>query len=484
MGPILLKDVLAELNERLKGGQISRVSQSDERNILLRVFIRGAEERLLISADPRHPRMHLTGESFVSPATPLRFSAFLRSRIMGCRIEGFAQPDGERVVNIRLARRNRLEAPETYTIVAELTGKSSNVILLDSDGVVLDAMRRFPVGTSLRAVEPGVALKPLPGAPGAAHEEGYADRAPGESWNSYAERRYSALLSAEAQEREALRLRRALVEAEKKLKRKLENLRMDLARAGAEAGAFRLGELLVQNLGGMRRGMKEAVVKDYTRIPPEDVTVPLDERLGPRENAERYFKRSRKAKTALSLLRERIPGVEAEIAYVAGLLFEWEEAGTPEDLDALEEEMTEAGLVKERPSGALPLRTRQPAEPVDRARSTDGFELLIGRNAKGNDIIVRRYARDGDIWLHALKAPGAHVLIRAAGRGKEITEETIREAAGLAAWRSAMKAAGKVEVMYTDARNVRKPAGARPGAVAVSEFSTIVAEPEEKRPKG
>jgi len=111
--------------------------------------------------------------------------------------------------------------------------------------------------------------------------------------------------------------------------------------------------------------------------------------------------------------------------------------------------------------------------------SSEGFEMLCGKSGAGNDLIVRRYASDDDIWLHASGVPGSHVLIKVAGRAGNLTVRTIEEAASIAAWHSKNRNAKKAEVVYTEARHVKKPRGARPGMVTVKEYRTIMVEPRE-----
>ncbi|MEK7772840.1 MAG: NFACT family protein, partial [Deltaproteobacteria bacterium] len=154
MKPSVIRHILVEINERLSGGVVSRVHQMDERNILLKIFSRGSQECLIISAHPKFARIHLTGEAFINPPAPLRFCAYLRSRITGARIEGFTQADGERIVDIGV-KKPYDGSVEPFTLVAELTGKSSNIILIDGNGIVLDALRYFDVKSAIRAVTPG-----------------------------------------------------------------------------------------------------------------------------------------------------------------------------------------------------------------------------------------------------------------------------------------------------------------------------------------
>ncbi|MBI5343835.1 MAG: NFACT family protein [Deltaproteobacteria bacterium] len=476
MGPILLKHIIEELNKELAGGVVSKIHQSNDRNVIFKIFVRGSQKRLIISAHPGSPRLHLTGEDLPNPPAPLRFCAYLRSRITNARIEGLSHVEGQRIANIALKKRgNGHEA--SFTLRAELTGKSGNIILLDEEGTVLDALRYFEPAASIRAVMPGVMLAPLPTPPPDMKEE-FLTKPDEVSWNQAAESYYAPMRKSEAFIMERGRIRRAINEAEKKIKRKIENLRGDRIRAEGEIGLYRAGELLAANIGRLKRGMKEAEADDYTVHPPRKIRIALDERLGPKENAERYFKRAKKAKAALALLKDRIPEVEAELEFINALGYELTEAKTEEDIITLEEELLDAGYMK----GQAPKGPSEgiKAESVRRFKSSDGFEILCGKSANGNDLIVKKYARDTDVWLHACKVPGSHVLIKTAGRAKDLTIKTIEEAAAIAALHSKARGETKAEVLYTEARNVKKPKGAKPGMVTVKEFKTVVVRPGQE----
>lgn len=481
MGPVLLRHITLELDEKLTGGVVSKVHQPDEKNVVIRVFRGGAEERLLISAHPRFARMHLTGRAFKNPPAPLRFCAFLRKRITNARVDSVRQNPGERIVRIGLKKKTD-DSIETLTLVAELTGKSANVILLNSAETVLDAMRYFDPETSVRAVVPGIPLIPLPPAPAKPSTGDEVEKKEGASWNEAADRHYSALLDDEAFTLEKSRLRKTINEAAKKATRKLDNLLGDKKKAEAEKEYGRLGELIVYNLGKIRRGAPEAELIDYTLTPPAAVPVKLDPKLSPKENAEKYFKRAKKAKVALGLLAERVPKAEEEIEYIDTLAYGLDELDSGADLTMLRDELVEGGYLKEM-TGKAAAGPAEKAEPIRSFTSSEGFELLCGKSGTGNDLIVKKYAANEDIWFHVSKMPGSHVLIKVAGRGAELTKKTIEEAASLAAWHSKARNASKVEVIYSEARHVRKPRGAKPGTVTVKEHKTILVRPKEPTEK-
>jgi predicted ribosome quality control (RQC) complex YloA/Tae2 family protein len=472
MDPLLLKEITNELNDELRGGVVSKIHQSDQRTLILRIFIRGRDLKLLISAHHGLPRIHLTERPYPNPPAPLRFCAFLRSRITNARIEGVFQTGLERICSVELAKKDG-EAIQKMRLVAELTGKSSNIILVDKDDTVLDALKFFPP-ESRRAVQPGLKLDPLPEA-AIAREEERIPREQGESWNSAADRHYSALVDREEFVREKAALMKVIAESEKRLLRKLQNLEGDRKKAEVGLGFYKTGELLTSVFHKIKKGMREVEALDYTKDPPETVKVALDEKLSPQENVAKGFKRARKSKTALGLLEKRVPEVASELEYVESLKYECEAADEKSGLADIREELIRGAYLKE---AARPVvKEGGKVESIRRFTSTEGFEILCGKSGLGNDLLVSKYASGEDIWFHVKGAPGSHALIKVAGRGQALTEKTIEEAASIAAFYSKSKGSSKVEVIYTEARNVKKPRGAKPGMVTVKEYKGVLVRP-------
>ncbi len=489
----LIEKVVEELDEALAGGILSRIDQPAERCLVLRVFNQGRSRHLLLSAGAPYERIHLTDKKTPNPLRPPRFCALLRSRIKNARIIEIRKLPGERIVEMGLGKKSRHEAQAgAFVLRIELTGRSSNIILLDEKGVVVDALRYFRPGASPRVVVPGQPLEDLPGrepaeARAARGADDLPEKKPDESWNELACRYYAALSGDEAQTSYRRQLRRVIARSIKKTEKKIENLEKDRERARSWEDLGHFGELILPHMGEIKRGEREAHLMDYTLVPPRKVAVPLDERLGPRENAERYFKKAKKARRALGMLARRIPETGAELEYLLGLGHDLETAETIDDLYEVEDALVRTGYMKpedgcERKSADKrgPGPAYRTPDLTRRFVSSEGLTVILGRNARGNDEIVRKKGSKGDIWLHAKGVAGSHVLIKTGGRDIAGFPATLRSAASLAAWHSRARKEEKAEVIYTDLKHVSKPRGARPGMVRVREFRTILVRPEEK----
>ncbi len=292
---------------------------------------------------------------------------------------------------------------------------------------------------------------------------------------------FSALLDAfyEARERhERTRQRgadllRAASTARDRLRRKLALQEKEYA-ATQERDLLRIqGDLITANLYRMERGQARLECENYY----EDnapASIPLDPLLTPQQNAAKYYKRYAKAKTAEKYLREQMDLARRDLHYLESVLAEIGQAETEQDFLDIRAELREAGFLKKQGKGKK--EKSRPAAPWE-FRTSSGLRVQVGRNNRQNDKLTLKDADRRDIWLHTQKIHGSHVILRCAGRSP--TEEDVAQAAMLAAWFSQARESGNVPVDYTEVRNVKKPAGGRPGMVVYTTYRTVNVTPEE-----
>ena len=264
-------------------------------------------------------------------------------------------------------------------------------------------------------------------------------------------------------------LSRALDDEINHVEKSLENVREDLERAERYEDDRRTGDLLMAYLGSVPRGESSVELTDFDG---ETREIPLDPTLDPVENAQTYYNRYKKRKRGVEKLQARRRHLRWELSYLRGLQVYLDEAETMADLDDLEEELIEAGVMQrpKRPSK----RQRAPSGP--RRVAMNGHQVYVGRNGRQNDQLIRD-AHPDDIWLHAKGRPGSHVVIKSDRKG-DVPDEVLTRAAELAAYHSKGRDATRVEVTYTFVKHLKKPKGARPGLVVVSEeLGTLTVEP-------
>ncbi|MCZ0756064.1 Rqc2 family fibronectin-binding protein [Anoxybacillus sp. J5B_2022] len=268
-------------------------------------------------------------------------------------------------------------------------------------------------------------------------------------------------------------LERFVVNEKAKNEKKLLKLEQTLEEA-KQAEQYRLyGELLTANLYAAQRGMSEIEVVNYYDENGATVTIPLDKQKSPSENAQSYFQKYQKAKNSLAIVQQQIERTKEEIVYFDTLLQQLETAA-PKDIEEIRDELMEQGYLRARATKQKKQKMR--SIELERYVSSDGTEILVGKNNKQNDYLTNKLASKDDIWLHTKDIPGSHVVIRS----KNPSEQTIIEAANLAAYFSKARHSSSVPVDYTRVRYVKKPSGAKPGFVIYENQQTIYVTPDEE----
>ncbi|KKI92551.1 hypothetical protein WQ54_07985 [Bacillus sp. SA1-12] len=268
-------------------------------------------------------------------------------------------------------------------------------------------------------------------------------------------------------------LERFIVNEKKKNENKIKKLETTLDQA-EKANQLRVyGELLTANLYALKKGDKTAEVINYYDENSPTITIPLDVQKTPSENAQKYFSKYQKAKNSVEVVQEQIKIAHEEINYFEGLIQQIESA-SPKDLEEIREELIEGGYLKQRQS-RNPKKKKLQKPSLENYLSSDGAEILVGKNNKQNEYLTNKLAARDDIWFHTKDIPGSHVVIRS----KNPTDETILEAANLAAYFSKAKNSSSVPVDFTAIRHVKKPSGAKPGYVIYENQQTVYVTPDE-----
>ncbi len=256
-----------------------------------------------------------------------------------------------------------------------------------------------------------------------------------------------------------------------KLKLKLKKLDQDLKRAQNLDQYQLFGELLMANLYQFEKGAKSVTVENYYSETSDKITIPLSERKTPIENAQSYYAKYNKFKHALVKVEEQIQIAAADIEYFE-LLAQQVQQASPADIEEIREELAEQGYMRLKKSK----RRKKPVKPTpEKYVSSTGVPISIGKNNKQNDYLTFKIARKWETWLHTKDIPGSHVVIHS----DNPDEQTILEAATLAAYFSKARESSSVPVDYTEVKQVKKPSGAKPGFVIYFEQKTVFVTPDE-----
>ena len=256
-----------------------------------------------------------------------------------------------------------------------------------------------------------------------------------------------------------------------RLRHKTQKLNEDLYRA-ENSEKYRLyGELLTANLHQVKPGASFVTVTSY--YDGSELKIPLDPRYTPSRNAQIYYKKYGKAKTAVKEKKIQLDEVSQEIAYLESVLEFTEKARSLEELRTIRQELTDSGFLRRRKSRNIKEKPGKPSPYTYTLAS--GKKVFAGRNNKENDWLTLKKASSADIWFHTKDIPGSHVILFS--EGQEPTKEELFETAAIAAWHSKGNNSENVPVDYTRVKYVKKPAGSKPGMVIFTHNKTLYVDP-------
>ena len=551
----------------LIGGKIEKIRQPEKYELLFSVHTNGGSKQLLISSSTENCRIHLTEEKRLSPIDAPVFLMLLRKHLLGARITAVEQPNRDRVVIIRFETLTELHDSTSFSLVCEIMGKHSNIILVDEGGNIVDSIRRVSAGmSSVRLVLPHLAYELPPvqqkhdpltlsaadfaaiiagsvrpdkalssavyglspsvaqhllgsicagldaklsgdtsdpvftDAVGHALADFYSDLRekrtrpsvitsgakstllPFEpagyehisfaSLSEAADEFYRIRAEAESIHRRTASLERVLTNSIQRIERKAEKFALSI---GDEAEIDRLrlfGELLTANMYALPDRCRIAKVDNYYLDPPAPVSIPMDETLSAADNAQQYYKKYRKAKSARDIALVKRDEALRELDYLRGVEADLSQCLTDSDFDEIRTELVNGGYIRDNQKKKQKLPPSRPHHFV----SSDGIDIYVGKNNTQNDRLTFKEASPDDLWLHTKDIHGSHVIVRCSGRN--VPDQTLLEAAQLAAFYSRAKNSAAVPVDYTRRKYVKKPSGANPGMVIYTNQHTLIVDPD------
>jgi predicted ribosome quality control (RQC) complex YloA/Tae2 family protein len=560
---LTLHYIVKEAVDALTGSKIDKVHQPQPDTILLSLRAPGISSRLLISAGAADSRMYITAAKYSNPKVAPMFCMFLRKHITGAKVKAIEQMGLERVVNITLETKDDLGLPHELTLVAELMGKYSNIILKNEQDVILDSLRHVSSAQSrVRCVLPSLKYelpqsnklnpmsvseatlvemlkkrgtrklkdylsKLLQGVSGQTADEiiyrympqGYEPQ-PREaekladlilsffngqtpeptmylhdnvpffyspykyisvsannaktygSANELADAYYTAL--SEIREFKAKRdsLQR-LVSKRLEKHNALLAKQSDAIEQAKKADSYKaIGDMITANIYRIKKGMTSVAAEDY--ITGQQMLIELNPRLSPAANAQANYRKYAKLKSGMDIMKKRMEENKAEIEFLESVLVSLESSETADELSETEFELSRAGVISVKTAAVK--ATEKPSEP-HKFISSDGYTFFAGKNNRQNDTLTMKTASPDDIWLHTKDIPGSHVVI--IRPGESVPDNTLFEAATVAATLSKAKGTAKIAVDYTRVKNVRKPGGAKPGMVVYDKYNTVLVSPDK-----
>ena len=233
------------------------------------------------------------------------------------------------------------------------------------------------------------------------------------------------------------------------------------------------GELINTYGYGLEEGCKSFRALNY--YTNEEIAIPLDPTLTPSENAKKYFDRYGKMKRTEEALTEQLAETGSEVEHLESIANALDIAMEESDLAQIKEELTQCGYIRRHPSGKKGQKAQAKSKPFH-YRSTDGYDIYVGKNNFQNDELTFKFATGNDWWFHAKKMAGSHVVVKCPD--EELPDRVFEEAGRLAAYYSKGRTAPKVEIDYIQKKHVKKPGGAKPGFVVYYTNYSLMAAPD------
>ena len=561
---IVTRAVVKQLNDELTGLRVDKIYQVEKDEVLLHF----RKNKLLISSSGNNPRIYLTEQTKENPKVPPMFTMVLRKHLSGAIVKRVSQFGNDRVIKIDFDAWDDFSEKIEKSLIVEIMGRHSNIILLDNENIIIDSIKRVSESMSrVRQVLPHLPYEYIKDEnkidPSTAtledisekfnHSEGNKSvenvvfnaltgfsknmgteislRANIDSTrpfssledfekenlinssmelireineNEFSYKSYldgdrivdfhvlnlinlegldslefktpSEMLDAVYSKRDkddrlgqkGTALKKIVASKLSKDKSKISNLKKDLLEAENREQYRIFGDLLSANFHKVKPGQKEITLQNFYSEDLEDVLIPLDEKISAPINAQRFYKKYGKLKTAENILNEQIKDTQNEIDYLESVLSTIELTEDVSALDEIKDELIEQGYIKR---SSQKKKKSKMEIPNYLEMEKDGFNIFIGRNNRENDLLTHKIARRDDIWLHAQGIPGSHVIIKT--EGKDVPEEVIKYAAQLAAYNSKGRNSGSIEVDYTQKQNVKRSPANKPGLVNYTNFKTI-----------
>lgn len=260
--------------------------------------------------------------------------------------------------------------------------------------------------------------------------------------------------------------------------RKAAILHEDIKKAEKKDKYRLYGDIITANIYKIKKGDRILRAENFYSENAEMIEIPLETELSPSENAQRYYQRYNKLKNTAVYAAEQLEKTMADIEYLRSVQMSLENCDNLKELSEIKSELVSEGYIKRGKSNG---KQKEKVASPDKFISSDGFEILVGKNNRQNDYLTLKLASGNDIWFHTKTIPGSHTVVISGG--KKVPDSTLTEAAILAAYYSKARGSANVAVDYTKVKNVKKPAGAKAGMVIYVDYQTAYVTPDEEKVK-
>lgn len=566
----ITRALVFELNRDYKGGKIDKVYQTEKDELVLQIRCGSNRGNLVISSSANNPRMYITNEKKRNPTSPPAFCMLLRKHLESSTILSFQQLEMDRIIKIHLSTTNELFDQVEKSLVVEIMGRHSNIILIHEESqIIIDSIKRVNQSLSrVRQVLPGLiystqeiinkknplqvteesfyqdleltdqgkikdffiqtymGLSPL-----IAREIHFRSDLPSTPIGSLSQKdkedlylAFKSIIEDLNQERyrpnqvldddrtiafSCIELRQypkkdieyfdtisqlldkvySNKDLKERIQQKTQNIqklvkiqldrtlkkqeKMELElREAKDRRIYKIyGDVLSANSWAVHRGDPEVTLENfYDDMNP--ITIPLDIKKDAIQNAAFFYKKYSKLKHAENTINVQLKKTRSQIQYLDSLLYHIESCQSIDEIDEVQEEFR-VEFLKKRSDPKKKGNKKQ--DKFLTYRTQDESLILVGRNNRENAELTLKVAKNNDLWFHVKNGPGSHVILRV--EGEKPSEQSIIEAAHLAAYYSRQKNSENVEVDFTQRRNVKRHPSNQLGLVTYTDFKTLYITP-------
>lgn len=571
-----LRHIKKEIEDNAINSRVDKIYQPSKDELILFLRSKNNIKKLFISSRGNNSaRIHFTKYVPENPKVPPMLCMLFRKKLCGAKLISVRQPSLERVLFLDFSAKTELAEPIKLTLVVEIMGKYSNIILIDSEEKIIDAVKRVDIQmSSKRLILPGAKYSLPPAQNKISILSDKKEETINEILNSLGDGYFSKSLLKVVQgispvvcreiefsvfrhldiplkdlksddlvkirdvlnnlfdiinnktgvpflvydfndkplefsfinimqyenighivryetfsevldnffyERDKLeRMRvksldiiKTLNTISDRITRKISIQKSEIKNCSNFEQFKIYADIINSNLYHIKKGISSIELKNFYEDDMPIVEIKLDPLLTATQNSQKYYKEYKKSKTAISVLSDQIKNSEKELEYISTVLDELYRSNNEFELEEIRDELYLQGYLKT----SKKKKNNKKLKPLE-FLSSNGFKILVGRNNIQNDELTLKKSSKNDMWFHTKEIPGSHTVILT--EGKKIPEETLLQAATIAAFHSKAKESSNVPVDYTEIRNVHKPNGSKPGMVIYDKYNTIYVTPDKE----
>ena len=518
---LLIHYLTLELKEKITGARINKIIQSDPYTFEF-VLHNFQQFNLLINLTRSNPTLYLTKDQLKAPNNPYNFCMVLRKYLEHGIINDISQYENDRIITFAVTSLNELGDAINYSLIVELTGKTSNLILCLNDLTIIDALTKQFSLDSPRLIIPKAKYEYLTSTKdnpftnlNTSSPQGFANfhlqqlteftdlsdflkqkvlptkylidnktfyspfcnpAFPNyQTYDSFSKMLDEGTSEIKESNPEYNSLKKIIKRKISLLNNKMVNLDSDLAKAKKHEGDNHLGILLKTYLYEIKKGMKDVTVLDFETN--DYITINLDPLLSPIQNMERYFKQYKKSLTTFSKVAEQKELTLNEIAYYNDLLlaldlaYETNSLLKSDNTDALVQDVKDE-LINNHLLQINKKKAKKKTSNIKQYKVGDAT-IYVGKNVTQNNQIINKIGKPNDYWFHVSESPSAHVIIKC----EELNERLIRICAHLVALNSKYEISSSVKVDYTHFKNVKKIPNTIGCNVTYTHYKSIYIDP-------